>query len=44
VYMGHAKRSWSMGRTKNLAQDACTAVLLHCIAKNLVPYRLVKEA
>ena len=37
--MGRPKR---MGRTKNSAQNACTAVLL-CLAKKLVPYWLVKE-
>jgi hypothetical protein len=41
--MGRPKPSWSMGRTKNSAQNACTAVLLYCIAKNLVPYWLVNE-
>jgi hypothetical protein len=37
--MGRPKR---MGRTKNSAQNACTAVLLR-LAKKLVPYWLVKE-
>jgi hypothetical protein len=37
--MGCPKR---MGRTKNSAQNACTAVLL-CLANKLVPYWLVKE-
>jgi hypothetical protein len=31
--MGRPKSSLSMGRTKNSAQNACTAVLLYCLAK-----------
>jgi hypothetical protein len=28
--MGRPKSSWSMGRTKNSAENACTVVLLSC--------------
>jgi hypothetical protein len=31
--MGHPKPSWSMGHTKKSAQNACTVVLLYCLAK-----------
>jgi hypothetical protein len=30
---GPPKPNWSMGRTKKAAQNACTAVLLYCLAK-----------
>jgi hypothetical protein len=30
---GPPKPSWSMGRTKKATQNACTAVLLYCLAK-----------